>query len=118
MITTIVISIALILIILGSLISALAAIGLLRLDDVYSRAHAAGKAATLGAMLLISGVFLFFIGREGYVSMQLLIGILFILITGPLASHLIIKSAYNLDTPASKKTKLDEIKDDLGNTKI
>lgn len=45
MITTIVISIALILVILGSLISALAAIGLLRLDDVYARAHAAGKAA-------------------------------------------------------------------------
>ena len=101
MITTIVISIALILVILGSLISALAAIGLLRLDDVYARAHAAGKAATLGSMLLISGVFLFFIGREGYVNMQLFIGILFILITGPLASHLIIKSAYNLQTPAS-----------------
>ncbi|ANQ63747.1 Na+/H+ antiporter subunit G1 [Staphylococcus equorum] len=118
MITTIVISIALILVILGSLISALAAIGLLRLDDVYSRAHAAGKAATLGAMLLISGVFLFFIGREGYASMQLLIGILFILITGPLSSHLIIKAAYNLDTPASKRTKRNDLKDELKDTKI
>lgn len=118
MITTIVISIALILIILGSLISALAAIGLLRLDDVYSRAHAAGKAATLGAMLLISGVFLYFIGREGYVNMQLLIGILFILITGPLASHLIIKAAYNLSTPAAKRTKRDDIQEDLKDTKL
>lgn len=118
MITTIVISIALILVILGSLISALAAIGLLRLDDVYARAHAAGKAATLGSMLLISGVFLYFIGRESYVNMQLLVGILFILITGPLASHLIIKSAYNLQTPASKRTKHDEIKEDLKDTKL
>ena len=118
MITTIVISIALILVILGSLISALAAIGLLRLDDVYARAHAAGKAATLGAMLLISGVFLYFIGREGYVNMQLLIGILFILITGPLASHLIIKSAYNLRTPAKKKKKRDDIQKDLKDTKL
>lgn len=118
MITTIVISIALILVILGSLISALAAIGLLRLDDVYARAHAAGKAATLGSMLLMSGVFLYFIGREGYVNMQLLVGILFILITGPLASHLIIKSAYNLQTPASERTKHDEIKEDLKDTKL
>ncbi|UXS60631.1 Na+/H+ antiporter subunit G1 [Staphylococcus ureilyticus] len=118
MITTIIISIALILVILGSLISALAAIGLLRLDDVYARAHAAGKAATLGAMLLISGVFLYFIGREGYVNMQLLIGILFILITGPLASHLIIKSAYNLRTPASKRTKRDDTQKDLKDTKL
>ncbi|WP_210138063.1 Na+/H+ antiporter subunit G1 [Staphylococcus sp. GDH8C109P] len=118
MITTIIISIALILVILGSLISALAAIGLLRLDDVYARAHAAGKAATLGAMLLISGVFLYFIGREGYVNMQLLIGILFILITGPLASHLIIKAAYNLRTPASRRTKRDDIQEDLKDTKL
>ncbi|WP_251519318.1 MULTISPECIES: Na+/H+ antiporter subunit G1 [Staphylococcus] len=118
MIAKIVISIALILVVLGSIISALAAIGLLRLEDVYSRSHAAGKAATLGSMLLISGVFLFFIGEEGYVNMQLLIGILFILITGPLSSHLIIKAAYNLNTPSSKRTKYDDIKDDLPNTKI
>ncbi len=61
-------------------------------------------------MLLISGVFLYFIGREGYVNMQLLVGILFILITGPLASHLIIKSAYNLQTPASKERSMMKLK--------
>ena len=50
MIKIILISLALIFVIIGALISALAAIGLLRLEDVYSRAHAAGKASTLGAM--------------------------------------------------------------------
>lgn len=60
MITTIIISIALILVILGSLISALAAIGLLRLDDVYARAHAAGKAATLGSNVTYKWCFLIF----------------------------------------------------------
>ena len=49
MITTIIISIAVIFVMLGALISAFAAIGLIRLKDVYSRAHAAGKAATLGS---------------------------------------------------------------------
>lgn len=53
MITTIIISIAVIFVMLGALISAFAAIGLIRLKDVYSRAHAAGKAATLGAMFLL-----------------------------------------------------------------
>ena len=43
MIKIILISLALIFVIIGALISALAAIGLLRLEDVYSRAHAAGK---------------------------------------------------------------------------
>ena len=45
--------------------------------------------------------------------MQLIIGIIFVLITGPLSSHMIMKAAYNIKTPYSKNTKLDEIKDDL-----
>ncbi|MCU5745947.1 Na+/H+ antiporter subunit G1 [Staphylococcus sp. SQ8-PEA] len=113
MIKTIIISIALILVVLGALVSALAALGIVRLDDVYSRAHAAGKAATLGAMLMLSGVFLYFIGKEGYVNMQLIIGILFILITGPLSSHLIIQSAYKLRTPYTDRTKKDEIREGM-----
>ncbi|QLK85607.1 Na+/H+ antiporter subunit G1 [Staphylococcus sp. 17KM0847] len=115
---TIVISIGLILVISGALFSALAAIGMLRLDDVYSRAHAAGKAATLGTMLLLTGTFIYFIGKEGYVNFQLLIGIMFVFLTGPLASHMVLKSAYNLKTPASKRMKLDEVKDDLKGTKL
>ena len=42
--------------------------------------------------------------------MQLIIGILFILITGPLSSHLIIQSAYKLKTPYTDRTKRDEIR--------
>ena len=110
MIKTILISVALILVVLGAILSALAALGIVRLDDVYSRAHAAGKAATLGAMLMLTGVFIFFIGKEGSVNMQLIIGILFILITGPLSSHLIIQSAYKLKTPYTDRTKRDEIR--------
>ena len=47
MIATIVTSVSIIFVVLGALISAFAATGLIRLRDVYSRAHAAGKAATL-----------------------------------------------------------------------
>ena len=114
MIATIVTSIAIIFVVLG----AFAAIGLLRLKDVYSRAHAAGKAATLGAMFLLFGSFLYFIGTEGYVNMQLIIGIIFVFITGPLSSHMIMKAAYNIQTPYSKETKVDEIKDDMKDTKL
>lgn len=66
MIKIILISLALIFVIIGALISALAAIGLLRLEDVYSRAHAAGKASTLGAMSLLFGTFLYFIATQGF----------------------------------------------------
>ena len=64
MITTIINSIAVIFVILGALISAFAAIGIIRLEDVYSRAHAAGKAATLGAMFLLFGTFYIFTPRK------------------------------------------------------
>ena len=110
MIATIVTSVSIIFVVLGALISAFAATGLIRLRDVYSRAHAAGKAATLGAMFLLFGAFLYFIGTEGYVNMQLIIGIIFVFITGPLSSHLIMKAAYNIKTPYTKDTKIDEIK--------
>lgn len=109
MIDAIMISLSLLFVIVGAIISALSAIGLLRLKDVYGRAHAAGKAATLGSMSLLLGVFLFFIGHDHYVNPQLIIGILFILITGPLSSHLIIKASYKIKTPYSRSTKLDEM---------
>ena len=53
----IIISLAIIFIILGALISAITAIGIIRLKDVYSRGHAAGKSATLGAIFLLFGTF-------------------------------------------------------------
>lgn len=118
MITTIINSIAVIFVILGALISAFAAIGIIRLEDVYSRAHAAGKAATLGAMLLLFGTFLYFYATKGYPNMQLLLGIIFVFITGPLSSHMIMKAAYNIKTPYTKNTKIDEINDDLKDKKL
>ena len=50
MITNIIISLAVIFVILGAIISAVTAIGIIRLKDIYSRGHAAGKSATLGAI--------------------------------------------------------------------
>ena len=114
MIKIILISLALIFVIIGALISALAAIGLLRLEDVYSRAHAAGKASTLGAMSLLFGTFLYFIATQGFVNMQLIVAIIFVLIS----SHMIMKAAYNIKTPYTKKTKVDEISEDLKDTKL
>ncbi|MBI5971906.1 Na+/H+ antiporter subunit G1 [Staphylococcus caledonicus] len=118
MIANIIISLALIFVILGALISAVTAIGIIRLKDIYSRGHAAGKSATLGAIFLLFGTFLYFIGTEGYINMQLILGIVFILITGPLSSHLIMRASYNNRTPYTKDTKIDEFKDEFKDKKI
>lgn len=113
MITNIIISLAVIFVILGAIISAVTAIGIIRLKDIYSRGHAAGKSATLGAIFLLFGTFLYFIATERYINMQLIFGILFILITGPLSSHLIMRAAYNNKTPYTKDTKIDELKNEF-----
>ncbi|KAA1042551.1 Na+/H+ antiporter subunit G [Macrococcus equipercicus] len=111
MIDIIVNSAAMIFIILGALLSFASALGLYRLPDVYTRGHAASKASTLGVMCIISGVLLFFIGKDHQFQPSLLLAILFIFLTGPIGGHLIMRSAYYTGTPYTKKTVRDDLKD-------
>lgn len=76
--------------ILGPLWILIAAIGLLRFKDLYSRIHAATKATSLGILLIIIGVILFFDDWE--VSLKSLLIVLFVYLTSPLAAHSIAKS--------------------------
>ncbi len=68
----------------------IAAIGLIRFTDLYSRMHATTKATSLGLLLLIIGVSLFF--NTGTVWIKALMVIVFIYLTAPLAAHSIAKS--------------------------
>jgi multicomponent Na+:H+ antiporter subunit G len=69
-----------------------AAIGVVRFPDFYSRMHPAGKADTLGQGLVLFGMILY----EGltFVSLKLLLIIVFIFIANPTATHAIAKAAY------------------------
>ena len=48
-------------VVIGALFTLLAAVGIVRLQDVYSRIHAASKSAALGVMSVMIGTFLFFL---------------------------------------------------------
>lgn len=68
-----------------------AGVGICRLPDVYCRAHALGKALTLGVILtLLSLGFLI----EGVPWWKLGVAILFQLVTIPVASHLLCLIGY------------------------
>lgn len=69
-----------------------ASVGLVRLPDFYTRIHPAGKADTLGQLLVIVGLVIY----EGFslVSIKLFFIIVFILIANPTATHALVKSAY------------------------
>ncbi|MFC4355075.1 monovalent cation/H(+) antiporter subunit G [Chryseomicrobium palamuruense] len=85
------------------------AIGLIRLPDVYSRAHAASKSATLGVMSILVGVFLHFWLIEGNFNPRIILGIFFLFITGPVGGHMMAKAAYFSGVPLAKETVRDDM---------
>lgn len=67
-------------------------IGILRFSDLYTRAHGAAKCDTLGAVLCLMG--LVFYNGMNVISLEIILVIIFLWITNPTATHLIVKSAY------------------------
>ena len=75
----------------GTFFMVVGSIGLNRLPDFYTRAHAAGKVDTLGIMLLLSGMVVY----EGFSmnSAKLLLIVAFVLLTSPVATHALARRA-------------------------
>jgi multicomponent Na+:H+ antiporter subunit G len=66
-------------------------VGLLRLPDFYTRAHAVGKAETLGSMLTLVGLALY--NGVALSSLKLLLILAIIAITNPTATHALTRAA-------------------------
>ncbi|MBS1269862.1 MAG: Na(+)/H(+) antiporter subunit G1 [Gammaproteobacteria bacterium] len=75
----------------GSALVVIGGIGLIRLPDFFSRLHAAGIIETLGAALIIAGLMM----QAGLtlVALKLLLILMFLLFTGPTATHTLAKAA-------------------------
>ena len=78
--------------VLGSLMSLLAGIAVLRFPDTMSRIHAATKPQVLGIILLMVGLGLR-LGSPGVIGMLVLIVILQF-VTAPVSAHLTVRVAY------------------------
>jgi len=96
-------------ILFGSIISVVSAIGIIRFYDVYSRAHAATKTTTLAVLITLIGAFIFVWLGEGYVSVRLMLGIVFVFITAPVSGHLVLRAAYRSQTKMAEETAEDEL---------
>ena len=66
-------------------------LGLVRLPDLFTRLHAAGVGDTLGVGLFVLGFM--FLADIGSVTVKLLLVLLFILLTSPVATHALAKAA-------------------------
>jgi multicomponent Na+:H+ antiporter subunit G len=98
-------------ILVGTTISLLAAIGLVRLPDVYTRSHAASKSSTLGVLCVLIGTLLYFLISDGYFSIRLILGIFFVFLTAPVAAHVICRAAYRNQAPVADTMVEDELKE-------
>ncbi|MFP4137734.1 MAG: monovalent cation/H(+) antiporter subunit G [Halomonas sp.] len=96
------------LILVGALFMLLAALGLVRLPDLLTRMHATTKAATLGATLIMLAVAIHFAQVE--VVARALGVILFILMTAPVAAHVIGRAGYFVGSRLWDGTVKDELK--------
>jgi multicomponent Na+:H+ antiporter subunit G len=83
--------VAAIFMIVGSLLSALAVLGLLRFPDVYTRLHAASKAGPLGAGLILLAVGV--ASADWAVVVRCVLGFLFLVLTSPVSAHLLARAA-------------------------
>lgn len=78
-------------VILGATLTFLAAVGLFRLPDLYTRMHAASKAGTAGSGLLLLAVAIQ--SGEGDTWIKCLLAIVFFFLTAPVSAHLLAKAA-------------------------
>jgi multicomponent Na+:H+ antiporter subunit G len=93
----------------GAAFMLIAAIGVLRLPDVLMRMHASTKAGTLGAGLLLLAVALIY-GEIG-IATRALATIAFLVLTAPVAAHMIGRAAYLVGVQLWEGTIVDELKD-------
>ena len=96
----------------GSAFALLAAVGVLRMPDVFTRMQASTKASTLGLACLLIGTAVQ-MGDLASIIRVASIGA-FVLLTTPVSGLVIARASYFADVPLWKGTVLDERQQDPG----
>lgn len=98
---------AAVLAVLGSLFCFLAALGVVRLPDVYTRLHAASKAGVVGAgMILLAAAVS---ATDGAAGLRAILGIVFLLLVTPVSAHLLARAAYSVGVKPDASTNINEM---------
>ena len=95
------------LLVVGATFVLLAAVGVVRMPDVFTRMQAATKASSLGVICLLIGVAVFFGQLDVTVRAVLIVG--FIFLTAPVSAHMVVRAAYASGVPLWEGTHRDEL---------
>ncbi|WP_428266161.1 monovalent cation/H(+) antiporter subunit G [Haliangium sp.] len=85
----------------------LAALGVVRMPDLYARMQAASKAATLGVALVAVAAAVHF--GDGGVTWRVVLAVLLLFVTAPVAAHAIARAAYRSGVPLAGEAVIDEL---------
>jgi len=94
----------------GAIFALLAAIGVIRMPDLFTRMQAASKASTLGLGCLLVGTAID-LGDSASVARTVSIAA-FVMLTTPVAAHVVARAAYLSHVPLWSGTALDERRED------
>jgi multicomponent Na+:H+ antiporter subunit G len=107
MIDALIVAIVILLVLGGAGFALVAAIGIWRLPDAMMRMHASSKAGTLGGSMLFLAVALGL--GDTSAAVRAVAGIAFLLLTAPVASHLIGRATYLLGVPRHPLQTRDDL---------
>lgn len=86
-----------------------AAVGVYRLPDMYCRAHASGMSSTFGLIFFMLAVLVHFTAQTGSFPFKFFLIALFVVLTGPVASHMLLRSAHFTGVKQQEGSVLDEM---------
>ncbi|MEL6264743.1 MAG: monovalent cation/H(+) antiporter subunit G [Pseudomonadota bacterium] len=89
----------------GGLFCLSAAVGILRLPDVFMRMHAATKAGTLGIIFIVLALAI--TAPSLSVVIRATLVAVFVILTAPVGAHLIGRAAYRTGAPIWARTERD-----------
>lgn len=90
----------------GATFALLAAVGVLRMPDAFTRMQASTKASTLGMGCLLAGTALQFADLASIMRAACIGG--FLMLTSPVAAHVIARAAYLTGVPLWEGTMVDQ----------
>ena len=96
-------------VLVGAGFGLLAALGLVRFPDLYTRIHATSKAGVVGAGFVLIG--LAFVSFDFSIVLRSIVAILFLILTSPISAHLLARATCVVGIRPADITRSNELPD-------
>ena len=93
---------------IGTFFMIVAAVGIVRMPDLFMRMSASTKASTLGILFIFAATAVHF--HELGITSRIAATVVFVLLTAPVAAHKIGRAAYLEGVPLWQGTRYDELR--------